>query len=182
VTRSLLILLVLIALPLPVMSQQHPMSQSDFKSYLSSLSSDSQRWTTTVSSVDLAAFTSANPRNTKLMKVRQAACLKALGNLREGIVRAAAKSTLHNQLAVLNAITSASDSLSAFQDSLEFSEIANQEKAEKWIHELSIAFEQSSAQSATMLVHMSQLAEVVDSKIDVNSITDSDLMRPAKPR
>jgi hypothetical protein len=182
-SRTVIFLFALLAAAAPVMPQeQRLMDESSFKSFLSGLDKDSRRWTDTVTAVDTALLVHASQRRDMLVKTGQQTCLKTLGNLREQIARAETKNTFRNQIAILNGLTQASDSLGAFQNTLEFSDITDQEKAEKWNRGLTRAFEEASADSTRMIVHMSLLAEALDSKIDVNMVTKSAAKPAGKPQ
>jgi hypothetical protein len=180
----------LLATAVPVISQdQHLMEKDQLKSFLSEVNRHSQHWETTISSIDIASISEPNHPTTKVMEKRQRACLTNLNNLQGEIVTLEKKTLLSNQISVLNGLTNASDCLGALQDGLAFEgtlalggapRVARFEKWEKWETDLTVAFEESTADAKKMYEHMVGIAQIVDSKIDADTLTKNNSKPGAK--
>jgi hypothetical protein len=133
---------------------------------LAALYEDSQRWTSTVSAVDISGLMGIGHREVRRMEANQQACLETLKRLQKQINTPAEENTIRSQIAVLDDLSDTSECLSALQDSLEFRNSAERSKWEKWGEELMRAFEESTDDTRKMFVQMALLAEAKDSKIE----------------
>ena len=183
--RLFLGILVLLTTAGPILAQGSSlMEKEQFKAFVSKLRQDSQGWTSTLSSIDVASISETTA---KVTEKRKRTCVSALHSLQEETRELEKKNSLRNQLAVLNGLTDASTCLGAFGDILSFQdaiapgltkEVAKFEKWEKWESDITHAFEESAADQNRMYEHMVALGQIVDSKIDAGTLTKSDL-KPA---
>jgi hypothetical protein len=124
----------------------------------------------------------------KIMEKSQRTCLDTLKNLEQQINTLAEKNLIRNQIAVLNGLSKVSDCLSAFQDSLTFrntlelGKVADLVKWEEWEADLGHAFDEATSDETKMSVHMAVLSEIVDSKIDVDATSKTDLKPAGKSK
>lgn len=179
--RPFLLIVTILTATGPALAQKTSlMEEENFKSFLAKLHQDSKDWIHTVSSIDIASIPGA-----KVAARRQQACLHILNKLQDQTNALTSKNSFRNQVAVLYGLTEAESCLSAFQDTLNFrdkaglGEVASLEKWERWQDDLTRAFEAATTDETKMFEHMSALAEIVDSKIDVGSLRKVD-SNPAK--
>lgn len=176
----LLIMTILIATGPARAQKSGLMERQDFESFLAKLRQESKEWIRTVSSIDVASVPGA-----KVAARRQQACLNILNKLQGQTNALMSKNLFRNQLAVLNGLTETESCLSAFQDTLNFrntlelGDVASLEKWKKWQDDLTRAFEAATADETNMFEHMSALAEILDSKVDVGSLRKVD-SKPGK--
>lgn len=174
--RPFLLIVTILTATGPALAQKTSlMEEKNFKSFLAKLHQDSKDWIHTVSSIDIASIPGA-----KVAARRQQACLHILNKLQDQTNALTNKNSFRNQVAVLYGLTEAESCLSAFQDTLNFrdkaglGEVASLEKWERWQDDLTRAFEVATTDETKMFEHMSALAEIVDSKIDVGSLRKVD--------